>query len=340
MDFPWVLFVQRWLLVTGLRALDALDREYLDSRKPDRPEPTFRAGLRSGWSKIGAVYTAHESHNTSKILFFPKAQSPRQTRGPQACIGTPPTPPSRHLPPDTSDVTSRPPSQAHTRQHTLSSAMERARHRSPPSSERFLGSFLAPAAAGEQSASTAFELDEDDLFSAGSASPEPPQPVRRPLILSSVRPANPSPAPRLRRPPEGILDALPERRRSPPQSSSSTSPSPASPAAAVPRMIPAVPRPAPVPAPQMARSLPVNVPAARLQKPPKVMGEKTLISPLSPMDEDDEEMLPPHEMVARARARESPMTTFSVLEGAGRTLKGRDLRQVRNAVWRKTGFLD
>jgi hypothetical protein len=67
--------------------------------------------------------------------------------------------------------------------------------------------------------------------------------------------------------------------------------------------------------------------------------ERLYVSPSS-LDEDDEEMLPPHEMVARARARESPMTTFSVLEGAGRTLKGRDLRQVRNAVWRKTGFLD
>jgi Senescence regulator len=55
---------------------------------------------------------------------------------------------------------------------------------------------------------------------------------------------------------------------------------------------------------------------------------------------DEEEMLPPHEIVARAHAKESPLTTFSVLEGAGRTLKGRDLRQVRNAVWRKTGFLD
>lgn len=57
-------------------------------------------------------------------------------------------------------------------------------------------------------------------------------------------------------------------------------------------------------------------------------------------EDEYEEMLPPHEMLARARARESPMTTFSMLEGAGRTLKGRDLRQVRNAVWRKTGFLD
>ncbi|GLT94737.1 hypothetical protein SLE2022_124640 [Rubroshorea leprosula] len=56
-------------------------------------------------------------------------------------------------------------------------------------------------------------------------------------------------------------------------------------------------------------------------------------------DDRDEEMLPPHEMVARGSGM-SPKTTFSVLEGAGRTLKGRDLRQVRNAVWRKTGFLD
>ncbi|CAN1134000.1 hypothetical protein LINPERPRIM_LOCUS16353 [Linum perenne] len=29
-----------------------------------------------------------------------------------------------------------------------------------------------------------------------------------------------------------------------------------------------------------------------------------------------------------------------MMEGAGRTLKGRDLRQVRNAVFRQTGFLD
>ncbi|RWR88885.1 Senescence regulator S40 [Cinnamomum micranthum f. kanehirae] len=51
--------------------------------------------------------------------------------------------------------------------------------------------------------------------------------------------------------------------------------------------------------------------------------------------EEEEEMLPPHEMVAR-----SQMATFSVFEGLGRTLKGRDLRRLRNAVWQKTGFLD
>ncbi|CAN1294436.1 hypothetical protein LINPERPRIM_LOCUS22456 [Linum perenne] len=54
-------------------------------------------------------------------------------------------------------------------------------------------------------------------------------------------------------------------------------------------------------------------------------------------NEDDGEMLPPHEIVARSQ---TPDVAFSVLEGVGRTLKGRDLRQVRNAVWRKTGFLD
>lgn len=54
---------------------------------------------------------------------------------------------------------------------------------------------------------------------------------------------------------------------------------------------------------------------------------------------DEEEMLPPHEIVARGSGV-SPNTTFSVLEGVGRTLKGRDLRRVRNAVLYRTGFLD
>nr|CDM85097.1 unnamed protein product [Triticum aestivum] len=217
--------------------------------------------------------------------------------------------------------------------------MDRARHKSSPSSERFLGAFLPRAAAGDQPASAAFELDEDDLFGSGVGSPERPQPPppRRPLLMSSVRAANPSP--RLRRPPPagGILEALPERLGplSPPPSASSASTSPASPAMALPRMIPAIPRPAPTPAMQMPQSAPVNVPVARLRRPPF----ETFVSEPDE-EEDDDEMLPPHEMVARSRARESPMTTFSVLEGAGRTLKGRDLRQVRNAVWRKTGLLD
>uniref|UniRef100_A0A0E0KTD4 Uncharacterized protein n=1 Tax=Oryza punctata TaxID=4537 RepID=A0A0E0KTD4_ORYPU len=51
--------------------------------------------------------------------------------------------------------------------------------------------------------------------------------------------------------------------------------------------------------------------------------------------DDDELVVPPHEMAARRAA-----AAASVMEGAGRTLKGRDLRRVRNAVWRTTGFLD
>lgn len=51
-------------------------------------------------------------------------------------------------------------------------------------------------------------------------------------------------------------------------------------------------------------------------------------------EEEDEKMVPPHVIVARSHV------TFSVFEGVGRTLKGRDLRRVRNAVFRKTGFID
>jgi len=56
-------------------------------------------------------------------------------------------------------------------------------------------------------------------------------------------------------------------------------------------------------------------------------------------DDNEEERLPPHELLAREYAN-SQATTFSVFEGAGRTLKGRDLSRVRNAVLRKTGFID
>ncbi|XP_024536412.1 uncharacterized protein LOC9630013 [Selaginella moellendorffii] len=47
--------------------------------------------------------------------------------------------------------------------------------------------------------------------------------------------------------------------------------------------------------------------------------------------------IPPHELAAREYAKSH--TAFSVYEGAGRTLKGMDLRRVRNAVWMQTGFL-
>ena len=50
---------------------------------------------------------------------------------------------------------------------------------------------------------------------------------------------------------------------------------------------------------------------------------------------EGETKMPPHEylsMVERSRG------TGSVLEGSGRTLKGRDMRRLRDAVWNQTGF--
>lgn len=50
---------------------------------------------------------------------------------------------------------------------------------------------------------------------------------------------------------------------------------------------------------------------------------------------EEEAMVPPHELAWRGRA-----ASLSVHEGVGRTLKGRDLSRVRDAVWKKTGFED
>ena len=56
-------------------------------------------------------------------------------------------------------------------------------------------------------------------------------------------------------------------------------------------------------------------------------------------DDDGNERLPPHELLAREYSQ-SQRITFSVCEGVGRTLKGRDLSRVRNAVWSHLGFAD
>ncbi|CAD6268406.1 unnamed protein product [Miscanthus lutarioriparius] len=78
----------------------------------------------------------------------------------------------------------------------------------------------------------------------------------------------------------------------------------------------------------MARSAPVRIPSepARRGRWAHAGGSA---------EDSGEAVVPPHEIVARRAAAHS-----SVLEGAGRTLKGRDLRRVRNAVLRRTGFLD
>uniref|UniRef100_A0A5B7B8A0 Senescence regulator S40 n=1 Tax=Davidia involucrata TaxID=16924 RepID=A0A5B7B8A0_DAVIN len=83
------------------------------------------------------------------------------------------------------------------------------------------------------------------------------------------------------------------------------------------------------------RSAPVNVPIWPKKIGDFGVGELGYIDEVD--DELEEEMVPPHVIVARSQ---SQVMTFSVFEGVGRTLKGRDLRRVRNAVFRKTGFID
>lgn len=84
-----------------------------------------------------------------------------------------------------------------------------------------------------------------------------------------------------------------------------------------------------------ACSLPMNVPDWS-----KILREENRHNRRRSIENDDEDCmdggrLPPHEYLARTR-----MASFSVHEGAGRTLKGRDLSRVRNAVFEKIGILD
>ncbi|XP_022142273.1 uncharacterized protein LOC111012434 [Momordica charantia] len=52
---------------------------------------------------------------------------------------------------------------------------------------------------------------------------------------------------------------------------------------------------------------------------------------------DSEDIVPPHVLIGR---RVAGKMAFSVCTGNGRTLKGRDLSQVRNSILRMTGFLE
>ncbi|KAM3325198.1 hypothetical protein P3S67_000322 [Capsicum chacoense] len=88
-----------------------------------------------------------------------------------------------------------------------------------------------------------------------------------------------------------------------------------------------------------ATSLPVNVPDWR-----KILGDdkgnfgKNIVYNDDDDDDgdyDNENKIPPHEYLARTR-----VASFSVHEGIGRTLKGRDMSRVRNAIWKKIGFED
>ncbi|CAI0544187.1 unnamed protein product [Linum tenue] len=229
----------------------------------------------------------------------------------------------------------------------------RFRHRkSSPSSDRFLDAFFSPplhrdkdsvlsAAAAEDS-----ELNEDDIFSTGDFSSDSArsQHQQRHNHLRSA------PPPRHKAFPDsfGILAALPKTALSSPPSTSSTA-SPLSNSSSS-RLIPCIPKPPQDRLPssssfsssfskhQHPQSAPINVPVLASAMARRRIRDFDEIDELEDEDEGDGgEMLPPHEIVARTQ---SPILSCPVLEGAGRTLKGRDLRQVRNAIWRQTGFLD
>ncbi|XP_031252710.1 uncharacterized protein LOC116110630 [Pistacia vera] len=101
-----------------------------------------------------------------------------------------------------------------------------------------------------------------------------------------------------------------------------------------PRTIPSVPKP------QHERlgfwrfqhqSAPVNVP---------ILATVMKKNNFDETDEDEDangELVAPHEIVARTH---SMVLGSSVVEGVGRMLKGRDLKQVRNAVWGRMGYMD
>ena len=82
----------------------------------------------------------------------------------------------------------------------------------------------------------------------------------------------------------------------------------------------------------VATSAPVNVPD--WSKILRVDSVDSLYEMGDGLDGNDSEMIPPHEYLAR----ESTRGATSVFEGVGRTLKGRDMRRVRDAVWSRTGF--
>ncbi|KAL4297610.1 hypothetical protein GQ457_12G010340 [Hibiscus cannabinus] len=89
--------------------------------------------------------------------------------------------------------------------------------------------------------------------------------------------------------------------------------------------------------PPASASLPVNIPdwSKILQAEYREHGKTDEDVGGDGDDGDRDGRVPPHEYLARRRG-----ASFSVHEGIGRTLKGRDLRRVRNAVWKKTGFED
>ncbi|PWZ45085.1 hypothetical protein Zm00014a_002636 [Zea mays] len=191
---------------------------------------------------------------------------------------------------------------------------------------RFLGLLKQPDHASAQE----LELDERDVvWSSSSSAASSPSPSSSPSPAASLR--RPVSASSSRHFPAGSMGLSALLADDHHQRAAPTAP------------VPVVARPerqqqqrAPQP---YHRSAPVAVPAWPKAMQPVTDRRRREAEPLqaAPDDgyDDGEPVVPPHEMAARRAA-----AAASVMEGVGRTLKGRDLRRVRNAVWRTTGFLD
>ncbi|OVA10137.1 Senescence regulator S40 [Macleaya cordata] len=89
-----------------------------------------------------------------------------------------------------------------------------------------------------------------------------------------------------------------------------------------------------------AASLPVNIPDwSKILRQDQRDNQRRDYNDDESDDDGDDNRIPPHEFLARQFAR-TRIASFSVHEGVGRTLKGRDLSRVRDAIWEKTGFED
>ncbi|XP_055831985.1 protein S40-7-like [Solanum dulcamara] len=204
-----------------------------------------------------------------------------------------------------------------------------------PSSDRLLGIFSTAHSLSQPSTSTSAstpaagdELSEHDIFDATSDA------IHHSTPSTSTNPnANyhRSPNHRSHHKHFGILAALPESE-SHAQALLSVSSSSSSSSTSSARLIPIIPKRPPVDRVKYLQSAPVNVPVISAA----AAGRRGRHFDDVDDDVDGGEMLPPHEFVA---SRKTPILASSVVEGAGRKLKGRDLRQVRDAIWQKTGFL-
>ncbi|XP_022720950.1 uncharacterized protein LOC111278608 [Durio zibethinus] len=83
----------------------------------------------------------------------------------------------------------------------------------------------------------------------------------------------------------------------------------------------------------VASSLPVSIP--RHQGSPVHCGSEA--DDFEEEEDEQGEVVPPHVILGR---RIAGKMAYSVCTGNGRTLKGRDLSQVRNSILRMTGFLE